>query len=82
MAAHMKAFGADSEQIARNVHAERRALASQFKDLTPEPLRSALYNRTLEIYGNRAGPTIDHLRAKGKSWDNIIESAARPGLLP
>jgi hypothetical protein len=81
MAAQMKAFGEDSEQIARTVHAERRALASRFKDLTPEPLRSVLYNRTLELYGDRAGPTIEYLRAKGKSWENIIESAGRPGVL-
>jgi hypothetical protein len=81
-AARMKALGAEPEAIARTVHAERRLLASRFKDLTPEPLRSALYNRTLEIYGDPAGPTIEYLRSKGKSWEDIIESASRPGLLP
>jgi hypothetical protein len=78
----MQALGADPEKIARTVHAERRLLASRFKDLTPEPLRSALYKRTLEIYGDPAGPTIERLRAKGKSWEDIIKSAGRPGLLP
>jgi hypothetical protein len=78
----MKALGADSETIARTVHAERRLLASRFKDLTPEPMRSALYKRTLKIYGDPTGPTIEYLRAKGKSWENIIESAGRPGVLP
>jgi hypothetical protein len=82
MAAHMKALGADSEKIARTVHAERRVLAARFKDLSPEPLRSMLYSRTLDIYGDRAGPIIEYLRAKGQSWENIIESAGRPGVLP
>ena len=31
-------------------------------------------------YGDELGPTIEYLRnAKNKSWDDIIESASRPG---
>jgi len=65
--------------IARAVHAERRRLAARFRALTPEPLHSRIHSRTLAIYGDPIGPTIESLRAQGKSWDDIIDSAARPG---
>ena len=78
----MREQGATSEAIARTVHAERRMLAIAFKDLTAEPLRSGIYARTVALYGDPAGPTIDRLRAQGKSWDDIIESATRPGPRP
>ncbi len=68
-----------SEMIARAVHAERRRLTAAFKELTPEPLRSRIRSRTLAIYGDSTGPTIESLRARGKSWDDIIDSATRPG---
>ncbi|MGH7040922.1 MAG: hypothetical protein ACREFY_02170 [Acetobacteraceae bacterium] len=71
--------GRSSERIARAVHAKRRRLAVTFKELTPEPLRSRIRSRTLAIYSNSIGPTIDGLRAQGKSWDDIIDSATRPG---
>jgi len=77
--AAMRGRGASSETIARAVHAERKRLAATFKALTPEPLRSRIYNRTLAVYGDSNGPTIESLRARGKSWDDIIESATRPG---
>ena len=61
------------------MHAERRQLAGIFKERTPEPLRTRIHNRTLAVYGDPLGPRIDDLRAQGKSWDGIIESATRPG---
>ena len=75
----MRYEGMSSETIARAIHAGRRRLAGAFKELTPEPLRSRLYNRTLAVYGDAKGPTIETLRANGKSWDAIIDSATRPG---
>lgn len=78
----MRGAGASAEAIARAVHAERRKLASYFKEQTPQPLRSQIYRRTLAVYGNTIGPTIEGLRAQGKSWDDIIESATKPGTLP
>jgi hypothetical protein len=80
-AAAMRSAGEGAESIARALHAERRALAAQYKELTPEPLRTRLYERTLRIYGDPIGPTIEFLRSNGRSWDQIIESAARPGIL-
>jgi len=75
----MRREGASSEAIARAMHAERRRLAAVFKERTPEPRRSRIYHRTLAVYGDPLGPGIDDLRARGKSWDDIIESATRPG---
>jgi hypothetical protein len=78
----MRGDGASSETIARAVHAERRRLTAVFKELTLEPWRSRIHARTLIAYGDPVGPTIENLRARGKSWDDIIDSATRPGSLP
>jgi hypothetical protein len=78
----MRGDGASSETIARTVHAERRRLTAAFKELTPEPWRSRIHARTLTAYGDPVGPTIENLRARGKSWDDIIDGATRPGSLP
>jgi hypothetical protein len=75
----MRGQGVSSEAIARALHAERRRLAGVFKDRTPEPMRTRIYDRTLAVYGDPLGPKIEDLRAKGKSWDAIIESATQPG---
>ena len=75
----MRRDGASAEAIARAMHAQRRRLAAVFKERTPEPLRTRIYDRTRAVYGDPLGPGIDDLRAKGKSWDDIIESATRPG---
>lgn len=78
-AAVMRSAGHSSEEIARALNAERRSIGVKYKNLTPEPLRSEIYARNIEKYGDPLGPTIDWLRARGKSWDDIIESASRPG---
>ena len=80
--AAMRGDSASSETIARTVHAERRRLTAAFKELTPEPCRSRIHTRTLAAYGDPVGPTIENLRARGKSWDDIIDSATRPGSRP
>ena len=77
--AAMRGDAASSETIARAVHAERRRLTAAFKELTPEPGRARIHNRTLAAYGDPIGPTIENLRARGRSWDDIIDSATRPG---
>lgn len=75
-------MGASDETIARGLHGERRALAERYKAATREPLRTALRERTIRIYGNRIGPMIAYLRARGKSWADIMEGATRPGPIP
>ena len=75
----LKAAGADTEALARALHAERRAIGEEFKALTPADKLAEIYARNVQKYGDKLGPTIDWLRAKGKSWDQIIESATRTG---
>lgn len=76
----MREEGKSSEEIARWAHAERRAIGVQYKDLSPADYReNVIYPRNLQKYGDKLGPSIDYLRGKGKSWDDIIESACRPG---
>jgi hypothetical protein len=77
--AEMRAAGLSAEEIARRVFEERRRLAGHFKAETPEPLRTQIHHRTLAVYGDAAGPSVEWLRARGKSWDDIIDSATRPG---
>jgi len=78
----MRAAGTNAEAIARAIHAERRDLSTRFKSLTPEPTRTRIHDRTVAVYGDPLGPTVSYLRAQGKSWDEIIDSATRPGPLP
>jgi len=78
----LRSEGRQAEAVARTVHAERRALAARFKEATAEPLRSTLYQHTAHVYGDRLGPTIEFLRARGKSWEEIADAATRPGSLP
>ncbi|WP_232376540.1 RHS repeat-associated core domain-containing protein [Amycolatopsis aidingensis] len=78
-AEQMRSQGLDSESIARTLHAARREIGIKYKDLTPEPLRSQIYARNLEKYGDELGPTVEYLRSRGKSWDEIIASASRTG---
>ena len=51
----------------------------QFKDLTPVPLRTQIFDRNVQRYGDPLVPSIEWLRDAGKSWEDIIESAARTG---
>lgn len=70
---------AEKEQVARQLSAERRQLSTEYKDITPPDLREKIYQRNLTKYGDKLGPTVDWLRARGKSWEAIIEGATRPG---
>ncbi len=76
---NMRAAGASPEQVARQLHQLRRDLGIKYKDLTPAPQLEIIYARNLEVYGDKLGPSVDWLRANGKSWEKIIDSASRPG---
>jgi RHS repeat-associated protein len=78
-AAAMRAAGSTAEEIARALHQARRDIGVKYKDLTPEPLRSTIYDRNIAKYGDPLGPTVDWLRNRGKSWDQITEGATRTG---
>lgn len=68
-----------SEKIARTLHAERRALGEKLKSLASMDMLQKIYERNLQRYGDRLSPSIEWLRKQGKSWEDIIESATRPG---
>jgi hypothetical protein len=75
----MRESGKSDEEIARELHKDRRALGVEYKDLTPPEILEKIYTRNLEKYGDKLGPTIEWLQSKGKSWTQIIESATRTG---
>lgn len=77
--AEMRAAGHTVEEIAIELHAARRALGQIYKDMTPPELLQKILQRNLEKYGDELGPTMDWLRARGKTFEEIIESAKRPG---
>jgi hypothetical protein len=75
----MRLAGNSPENIARVLHQMRRDLGIKYKNMTPADELEKFYTRNLELYGDKLGPTIDWLRANGKSWEQIILSASKPG---
>ena len=76
----LKASGASAESIARQLHADRRALGETYKAQTPPELLEKIYKRNEQTYnGDKLGPSIEFLRAKGKTWEQIAAKAAQPG---
>lgn len=75
----LRASSATEEQIARAMHALRREIGEEYKDVTPESLRKTIYARNLEKYGDPLGPTYQWLKDQGKTDAQIIEAAKRTG---
>lgn len=75
----MRAKGMSSEEIARILSARRRRLGEIFKKITPPKLKKEIFGRNARDYGDELGPSIEKLRARGKSWEEIIESSSRTG---
>ena len=72
--------GATPEDTARMLSQMRRDLGVEYKNLTPPDELAKIYSRNLEKYGDKLGPTIDYMRnVEGKTWEQIIEKAAKPG---
>lgn len=74
--------GVEVEQAARTLHKRRRAIGLRYKLRTP--LRGSqgqivIYRRNLRRYGNAFGPSVAWLRRRGRTWDEICESACRTG---
>ena len=76
---NMLAEGFDMETIAHALHKKRRDIGIQYREITPADILEIIYNRNLERYGDKDGPTMEFLREQGRSWEDIIESAMRPG---
>jgi hypothetical protein len=72
-----RAAGQDGEATARMVSAERNALKVKYRALSPPDFVQQAEARNIQKYGNPLGPTVDQLRAQGKTWEQIIDSAAR-----
>ncbi len=87
VARKMRAEGRSQEEIAMTLHAARRALGVEYKNLTPPDILAKIYERNLAKYGDKLGPTIEWLVDRGlkqgktmdQIWDEIIEGASRPG---
>jgi RHS repeat-associated protein len=75
----LRAEGRSTEEIARTLHQARRDIGIKYKDLTSPEALKGIYERNLEKYGDKLGPSIDWLKEKGKSWEDIIESAKKEG---
>jgi len=78
VAEQMRRNGKSSEEIAKVVNQKRRALGRLFKHATDPKTRQNAFERNKRRYGDKWGPTWQYLRSQGNSWDDIIESAARP----
>ena len=78
----MLASGVDEEQVACWAVEQRGLLKLKYRALTSPDARAVIEAWTLQRYGNSLGPTVDQLRARGKSWADIINCAARPGRQP
>lgn len=75
----IRTAGMSAEDTARMLHQMRRDLGIQYKNLTPPDKLAEITARNIEKYGDPLGPSVDWLRAQGKSWEQIIESASRLG---
>lgn len=75
----MRAAGATPEEIARTVSAKRREIGIRYKDQTPPDLLQQIYDRNQARYGDPYGPTIEWFLEHDYTWEEIIESASKPG---
>lgn len=71
--------GANVEAIARYAHHARNTLKLKYRALTPPEQLALIDTRNLERYGDTLGPTFDYLLNRGRSHEQIIESATRAG---
>jgi hypothetical protein len=74
-----RAAGQSAEDTARMLHAKRNALKLQYREMSPPEVVQRFEQRNLEKCGDPLGPAIEQLRRKGKTREQIIEYATRPG---
>jgi hypothetical protein len=75
----MLSAGMTEEQVANWAVGQRNGLKIEYRELTPPEMLKAIEARNIREYGNPLGPSIQQLRAEGKTWQQIIEGAARAG---
>lgn len=71
--------GYSSEEIAVIVSRMRRWIGVRYKDMTDPKLLEKIFERNMKKYGDPWGPSIEYLRSKGYTWEQIIKKAAEPG---
>jgi hypothetical protein len=81
-ASRMLSTGVAEEEVARWIVEQRNELKRSYRGMTPPDIVSTIEAHTLQQYGNVLGPSADQLRAAGRSWAAIIQSASRPGKPP
>ncbi|MFJ2464093.1 hemagglutinin repeat-containing protein [Pseudomonas sp. NPDC087615] len=64
--------------LATEANQARRQLGVEYKDLSPGPLKDFIYEVNLDRCGDALGPTVEYLIKNGRSYSDIIKSAARP----
>jgi hypothetical protein len=74
-----RAAGQNPETTARMLCSERNALKDKYREQSPPDAVKIFEQRNIQKYGDAIGPTVEQLNAQGKSWEQIIDSAARPG---
>lgn len=74
-----RATGENFEDVARYAYGARSDLKVKYREYTPPEILETINTRDLERYGNELGPAFDYLIDKGKSFEQIIESATRSG---
>ena len=79
MANELKLQGKSSEEIARTVSQQRNQLKLDYREETSPELVKVFEQRNIQKYGNPIGPTADQLQQSGKTWEEIIKSATKPG---
>jgi soluble lytic murein transglycosylase-like protein len=75
----MLSQGIPEEQVARWAVERRNQLKVEYRELTPPNMLADIEARNIREYKNPLGPNVEQLRAEGKSWQQIIEGAAKPG---
>ena len=71
--------GKSEKEIAKIVVSKRNNFKIKYRGLTPSDVVKEFEERNIKKYGNPVGPTAEQLRAQGKSWKEIIDSATRTG---
>ena len=77
--AKLLASGVSEEQVARMLVEQRNQLKLTYREATPPELLQIIETRNSLKYGSPVGPSVEQLRAQGKSWQDIIQSSARTG---
>ena len=75
----MKELGHSPEDIARYASKRRNEIKKPILEVTPKEFLEKIKKRNFLKYKNETGPTIEQLREKGKTWEQIIDGATRAG---